>query len=72
VSFYLAVVVDKLNLIEYVSVLKKSLFKAHDDELGILEVFTDHLADVLCVRKVQCGVNLIQDVEWRGLEFKQG
>jgi len=53
VSFDLAVVVDELNLIKYVSVLKESLFKAHNNELRILEVFPDHLTDVLCVRQVQ-------------------
>jgi hypothetical protein len=52
VSFNLAVVVDELNLIEHVGVLKESLFKAHNNELRILEIFPDHLPDVLCVRQV--------------------
>lgn len=40
-------------------------------DLRVREVLLEHPADVLCVRQVQGGVHLVQDVERRGAEQQQ-
>lgn len=48
-SLDLAVVVDELDFEEHIGVLKQSFFETNHDELGVLEVLSDHLPDVLGV-----------------------
>lgn len=58
-SLNLTVVVHELHLEQHVSVLKQPFLEADHDELRVLEVLSDHLPDVLGVRQVQGGVNLV-------------
>lgn len=55
-----------------VGVLEHAVFERDDDELGALEPCLDETADVLGVRQVQRGVNLVEDVHWRWLELQKG
>mmetsp|Transcript_1380 Transcript_1380/g.3744 ORF Transcript_1380/g.3744 Transcript_1380/m.3744 type:complete len:772 (+) Transcript_1380:457-2772(+) len=52
--------------------VEHALLEGDYDELRVGEVRADHMADVLRVAQVQCGVDLIQNVHRRRLEEQQG
>ena len=56
---------------KHIRVRKQTLFQRDNDELCPAEPCSEERADVLRVREVQCCVDLVQDVHWRGLELKQ-
>ena len=59
--------------LEYaVRILEHSIFQAHDDELRALELRLDETSNVLRVRQVESGVDLVQDVHRCRLELEQG
>ena len=41
------------DLEEHVCILEETLLETYNEELGCLEVFADHQADILRVRQVQ-------------------
>lgn len=57
---------------EHVGVREQPLLERDDDELRALEAGAEELADVLRVREVERGVDLVQDVHRRGLELQEG
>lgn len=57
---------------EHVRVREEALLERDDDELRALEARSEQLPDVLRVRQVEGGVNLVQNVHRRGLELQQG
>ena len=49
-----------------------TVFEGDDDELRLFKVLFEHDADVLRVRQVERGVDLVEDVDGRRLEEKHG
>ena len=66
-----AAILDEGDLKEHIRILEEAFLQRHDEELACLEVFPDHQADVLCMRKVQCRVDLIQNVHWGRVILEQ-
>jgi hypothetical protein len=61
-----------LGLEQHVRVREESFLETDDDELGSLEAITEEGTDVLGVRQVEGGVDLIEDVHRSGLELEEG
>lgn len=57
---------------EHVSIRKETLLETDDDKLATLEPVAEELPDVLGVRQVECGVNLVEDVHRRRLKLQEG
>jgi len=55
--------VDKFGFEEHIGVVKHAVFKRHYNELGVFEMGSEHLADVLGVRQIQSGVYFIEDIQ---------
>lgn len=55
-----------------VRVLEHAVLERHDNELRPFEPRLDQAANVLRVRQVQRGVDLVQDVHGRRLELEEG
>lgn len=55
----------------HVHIMQTNLLEGHNDELRVFEVSLEHHADVLRVRQVKCGINLVQDVHRRRFEEQQ-
>ena len=71
-ALHLAAVVLELNLVQHVGVAEQTLLEGNNQELAVLEKTLDHEADVLGVRQVQGGVDLVQDVQRGRLVLEQG
>lgn len=71
VPFDLAPIVQELDLIQHIGILKQALLEAHNNKLAVLEVLLDHQPDVLRVVQVQGRVDLVQDVQWGRLVPQQ-
>lgn len=56
---------------EYVGVGEQAFLQRNDDELAAREARLEQLTDVLRVRKVQGGINLVQDVHRCRFELQQ-
>jgi hypothetical protein len=54
-----------------IGIRKQPLLQGHHDELRTLEPCTEQLADVLCMRQIEGGVDLIEDVHWCWLELQE-
>jgi hypothetical protein len=52
-----------------IGVLKHAVFQTDDNELRALEPRLEQATDVLGMRKIERGVDFIQDVHWRRLEL---
>lgn len=52
-----------------ICILEHAILQTDDDELGALESSLDQSTDVLCVRQIQSGVNLIENVHGSWLEL---
>jgi hypothetical protein len=63
--------VAEARLEEHVRVREQALLEADDDELAALEARAEELPDVLRVREVERGVDLVEDVHRRGLELQE-
>lgn len=55
-----------------VGILEHAVLERDDDELGALETCLDQATNVLCMRQIQSGINLVQDVHGSGLELEEG
>jgi hypothetical protein len=60
-----------LCLEEDVGVGEEAFLKRDDDELAALEAVPEELADVLRVREIQRGVDLVEDVHRRRLKLQE-
>ncbi len=56
---------------EDVCISKEALLQRDDDELCAAEAGAEESADVLGMREVERGVDLVEDVHRRGLELQQ-
>jgi len=56
-----------------VRIRKHAVFQTDDDELATAEARADQAADVLCVRKIEGGVDFVEDVHgrWRVLQERE-
>lgn len=54
-----------------VGVGEESLLETDDDELRPFESVSEELTNVLSVRQIQSGVDLVEDVHGSGLELKE-
>ena len=53
---------DKFGAEHYVCIVEHALFQRNNDELRVREVFAQHLANILRMREIQCGIHLIQNI----------
>ena len=55
-----------------IRILEHAILQTDDNELGALEARLDQTTDILRMRQVKRGIDLVQDVHWCGLELEQG
>ena len=67
----LAGILDKLNLVKHLRILKQPLLQRNDKELRVLEMLGDHDSDILSVRLVKSGVDFIKNVKRGWLKLKK-
>ena len=63
----LALSLSKVHLKQHVGIMEHALLQRYQNELRLWKSLTYHVPDVLGMAQVQCRVNLIQNIKWRGL-----
>ncbi len=53
-----------------IRILEHAIFQTHNNELTALEPCLDQSADILRMREVQCGIDLVENVHRGGLELE--
>lgn len=60
--------VNKLRGKQNVRVVEHAVFQRNDYKLRTLEMFFEHFSNVFGVGNIECGVDFVQDVQWRRFE----
>lgn len=55
-----------------VGILEHAILQGHHDELRALEASLDQATNVLGMGQIQRGVDLVENVHWRGFELQEG
>ena len=63
ITCYRGDAINELGFEENICVVEHAVFKGNHDELRVSEMCSQHLADVLRVRQIKCGVYLVQDIQ---------
>ena len=60
--------IDELGAIEHVCILEHAVLERHNNKLTLFEVTLQHRANILRVGQIECGVDLVQNINWRRLQ----